>query len=301
MRKCVSTFDRHLIPPDPFVVVGVLDELPGIFRFAETVSLDSFSTANKTKLVGDRIAANLLLAASTAPSASPPLAPAPPAPAPAPAHDSAHQAQYRVIESTSSAGGRGPRRTQLRPPVVTSASATPAPPEYDPFTIYDAVQDLPDAPPLPGRPARILDSHRGPPQNEDDIMNTFVPMLQEYLTLQQSAPSLPTPSAQPAVEETAAMEEDSSTDDLVYDVYYRDLRELAGASDVATLAGLQRIGALAGIVDDDLLSSELSSEDEDEADQDSNEENDYRNDYPSGEEEESDDSWRGDGGGSDDD
>ena len=225
------------------------------------------------------------------------LALAAPTPSPSPS-------QYRVVDSSTSEGPiRGPSRRNPVPPVVTS-SAQPTPTPRDPFTIYDAVLDLPDAPPLPGRPARILPRLAADADSED-LMNNFVPMLQEYLTracfsrrfsraarlsssrvaVQQSAPSLPAP-------ESIELEAPDVEEEEVYDVYYRDLREVAGASDVATLAGLQRIGALcvlsllfaplrfaltnlvlacrAGIVDDDLLSLELSSEDEDEADQDSN-------------------------------
>ncbi|KAK4704412.1 hypothetical protein P7C70_g1795, partial [Phenoliferia sp. Uapishka_3] len=280
-------------------------ELPGIK--AKTLPIDSFDTANKTRLVGDRIAATFLAeqlarAQSALPSPIPSQLPTA-----APTLPLSHPAQYRVIDSITSEGGRGPRRRELRPPTVTSAKGTPTP-THDPFMIYDAVQDLPEPTTSSFNPARILESISTSSKSrtkketqEDELMQNFVPMLQEYLTLQQSAPQLgPSPDTTlPATESVLPPEEDAGMDDEVYDVYFRDLRENANAAatDVATLAGLQRIGALAGIVDDDLLSSELSSEDEDEADQDSNvsvmpEENDYRNDYPSSEDDGSVDSFR---------
>lgn len=113
-------------------------------------------------------------------------------------------------------------------------------------------------------------------------------------------------------------EEEEDESDYVYDVYYRAIdvaqkgmsasaATAAGAAaaagsaasgwDVSSLAGLDRIGQLAGLTEDSddeaqLLMNEAaaggSSEEEDNADQDSNEENDYRNDYPDEDEPDSD-------------
>lgn len=77
-------------------------------------------------------------------------------------------------------------------------------------------------------------------------------------------------------------EVDSDDDDeFVYDLYYKadhpqsnsaagSLSPTGAFDDVSSLAGLQRIGELAGLDEDEILNDELSSEEEDEADQDSN-------------------------------
>ncbi|BGP20091.1 hypothetical protein JCM10213_002659 [Rhodosporidiobolus nylandii] len=159
---------------------------------------------------------------------------------------------------------------------------------------------------------------------EKEKMDQFGDMLREYLTLQDSItpasssdPTNPSllPSALPSEPSAPAPASDDDEDeerdeDYVYDVYYRalptsakgevgakeagkevDVGTAGGAGfDVSSLAGLKRIGQLAGFAsasEEDLLLHEQdddpSSEEEDEADQDSNEENDYRNDYPEGE------------------
>ncbi|BGP58320.1 hypothetical protein JCM8202v2_005981 [Rhodotorula sphaerocarpa] len=138
----------------------------------------------------------------------------------------------------------------------------------------------------------------------------------------------PTPSqAVPSADDldTGAGQSSQLTDDegdYVYDVYYRAMEKPAaraaaaaaaaavpgasdtevapagaGGFDVSSLAGLSRIGQLAGLAEDSddeaqVLMHEqdgdLSTEEEDNADQDSNEENDYRNDYPDEDEPDSD-------------
>lgn len=64
------------------------------------------------------------------------------------------------------------------PPVVTSAGSAQleaaASSGVDPFLIYDAVEEGGSS----RGPARILDSNGG----SDDLMDNFVPMLQEYLS-----------------------------------------------------------------------------------------------------------------------
>jgi len=122
-------------------------------------------------------------------------------------------------------------------------------------------------------------------QADDELMASFVPMLQEYLNLQDTFK---------ATTPTAAVESEDD-DEFVYDLYYRSDHPnpaspaIPGApDDISSLAGLQRIGELAGMDEDEILNDDSSSEEEDEADQDSNEEGDYRNDYPSGDEDEDD-------------
>ncbi|GAA5821642.1 hypothetical protein JCM3770_003602, partial [Rhodotorula araucariae] len=144
---------------------------------------------------------------------------------------------------------------------------------------------------------------------EDGRMDRFGEMLDEYLSLQESiTPTRPPPAAPAAAapqEEDAREASDSDSDSdasFVYDVYYRaaptpgpaagpssSSSAVTGAGtdapgpigwDVSSLAGLTRIGQLAGLDPDEddaalqLLSSaaagDASSEEEDNADQDSN-------------------------------
>ncbi|KAH8918619.1 hypothetical protein BT69DRAFT_1285529, partial [Atractiella rhizophila] len=86
--------------------------------------------------------------------------------------------------------------------------------------------------------------------------------------------------------------------DYVYDVYYPDLTpastDVGDQNDVGSLAGLQRIGIVAGLEDGDILVDENNADTDeeapDEADEDSNDEDFYRNDYPEGEDDEDDES-----------
>lgn len=130
---------------------------------------------------------------------------------------------------------------------------------------------------------------------KDEMMDNFGSMLEEYLTVQDKLTSSITPSVAPSPlsapisTDRDISPEEEDTDEFVYDVYYGDLRPEAAVTltadgfDVGSGAGLKRIGALAGLEEDQVIHSESESEEEDEADQDSNEENDYRNDYPDGE------------------
>ncbi len=135
----------------------------------------------------------------------------------------------------------------------------------------------------------------------DDVMSSFVPMLQEYLSCKSSGeyqsrarPQLthpipldsvhdnlgPSAASVAATDSTPAAVE-SDDDDFVYDLYYKSehpqpnpavgtLTPGGNYDDISSLAGLQRIGELAGLDEDEILNDELSSEEEDEADQDSN-------------------------------
>ncbi|GAA5871563.1 hypothetical protein JCM3774_006298 [Rhodotorula dairenensis] len=179
---------------------------------------------------------------------------------------------------------------------------------------------------IPG--ARIMDA------GQSAAMDQFGALLDEYLTLQDhvspSEPIDPHPTASsssrsrrmpveqlPASSRSRAHSPAPSSDDesdYVYDVYYRAtdaaqksvqapgpeggaVSGSASGWDVSSLAGLDRIGQLAGLAEDSDDEAQLlvnqasagdSSEEEDNADQDSNEENDYRNDYPDEDEPDSD-------------
>ncbi|OAX39878.1 hypothetical protein K503DRAFT_865065 [Rhizopogon vinicolor AM-OR11-026] len=104
----------------------------------------------------------------------------------------------------------------------------------------------------------------------DSEMEKFLPMLQNYLRMNEEPSRVPSAITQ--------------AEDYVWDVFYRrpcTLNEWNSVANIGTLEGLPP--SL-----DDPYSSDSESEEEDEADEDSNAEEYYKNDYP--DEEDSDDS-----------
>lgn len=173
------------------------------------------------------------------------------------------QMQYRVIPPMS------PRTKAMLPPRILTAAETEGREGASPFVFVDA-----QAVETPGQ--------KGTTQ-EDKDMAAFLPMLQEYLRLEQQ-------------DEKAREEEEKAKDDeWVYDLYYRDssgsLPLGIGAGDGVT------IGQLLGFESTSPPSSISGSEPEDEADEDSNDEDYYRNDYP--EDEDADEDMVGFRGGGD--
>ncbi|KAK4046173.1 hypothetical protein OIV83_006282 [Microbotryomycetes sp. JL201] len=266
---------------------------PGVFHFAQTVAVASFDDELATKQLQSRISA-ALQAGATSPPPEDSQHSTGTLPDTAAKPSATERTRLRIINIR-----KRPSAPALRPcasdapPVVRSAKdiATAAQPQQSlgPSRIYDAVIDAGDE--KTANPINIAS------QAEDDMMSNFVPMLEEFLSMQDnvepthqaSSPAKTlASSSNPTTLSNGAMDDDDA--DYVYDVYYRDLREpsdLEGAVigpagyDVSKLAGLTRIGEIAGLDDfDDVLTAQVSSEEEDEADEDSNEENDYRNDYP---------------------
>lgn len=162
-----------------------------------------------------------------------------------------------------------PRTKAMLPPRILTAAETEGREGASPFVFVDA-----QAVETPGQ--------KGTTQ-EDKDMAAFLPMLQEYLRLEQQ-------------DEKAREEEEKAKDDeWVYDLYYRDssgsLPLGIGAGDGVT------IGQLLGFESTSPPSSISGSEPEDEADEDSNDEDYYRNDYP--EDEDADEDMVGFRGGGD--
>ncbi|AFR98595.1 hypothetical protein C343_06573 [Cryptococcus neoformans C23] len=173
------------------------------------------------------------------------------------------QMQYRVIPPMS------PRTKAMLPPRILTAAETEGREKTSPFVFVDAQ-------------AVEMRSQKGITQEDKDLA-AFLPMLQEYLRLEQQ-------------DEKAREEEGKARDDeWVYDLYYRDssgsLPLDIGAGDGVT------IGQLLGFESTSPPSSISGSEPEDEADEDSNDEDYYRNDYP--EDEDADEDMVGFRGGGD--
>ncbi|TYJ58376.1 hypothetical protein B9479_000922 [Cryptococcus floricola] len=170
------------------------------------------------------------------------------------------QMQYRVIPPMS------PRTKAMMPPRLITAAETEG---RDPALVFVDAQAVEDA-------------RRKNDIEEDKEVAAFLPMLQEYLKLEEEA------------KQQAAKEE--SNDDWVYDLYYRDTSGSVPL-DLGVGDGVS-IGQLLGLEDGSPPSSVSGSEPEDEADEDSNDEDYYRNDYP--EDEDADEDMMGFRGGDDD-
>ncbi|KAI9568329.1 hypothetical protein HD554DRAFT_758683 [Boletus coccyginus] len=165
-------------------------------------------------------------------------------------------ARRYAVRVTSDGGDSRKRRRPTSPPKVISSKDIPR----NDFRMYDAV--LEDQ------------GHALPPM--DPEMEKFLPMLQDYLTLQDTISSGVTPIANSYT---------PTGDDYVWDVFYRRPYSLSEWNSFAVNYGT--VTGLPPSVEDDLSDSE--SEEADEADEDSNAEEYYKNDYPDEEDSESDD------------
>ncbi|KAF1805975.1 hypothetical protein V8B55DRAFT_1486866 [Mucor lusitanicus] len=217
---------------------------PAFFRLAETVEQKSFSNLDEAKKLKDRISRRIQPGVSR-----------PQTPTSIEGRkdrlvreqkDASHKARYRVIQQNRS------RVDEDAPPVVQSSSEKAA---KDLFQMYEAVKDEDDT----SKQAKLFvdDDIEDP----DDIMCNFIPMVKEYLTLQER--------------------EQDKEDDYVYDVYYRDDENMEHSMNSMNVGSLVWFDEQSEYLDDD-TDSELG----DNVDEDSNAEDYYQNDYP--EEEDSD-------------
>nr|GAT43804.1 predicted protein [Mycena chlorophos] len=176
------------------------------------------------------------------------------------------QRRYKIILQEEQEQERGvKKRLPSSPPKIFSAkelAAAKAAKESG-FTMYDAVLSA-------DKPTTAAEL--------DDEMEKFLPMLSEYLSVNDI--TLPTKTG------TESLSSSTSSDDYVWDVFYHrpvTLSEWNAAANVATITGLP-----ASLTD--AYDSASDSEAEDEADEDSNAEEYYRNDYPDEEEDSSEES-----------
>ncbi|KAK4513085.1 uncharacterized protein ATC70_000123 [Mucor velutinosus] len=217
--------------------------LPTLFRLAETVEQKSFSNLDEAKKLKDRISRRIQ------PGTSRPQTPTSIEDRKdrlvREQKDASHKARYRVIQQNRS------KVDEDAPPVVQSSSEKAA---KDLFQMYEAVKDEDTS-----KQAKLFvdDDIEDP----DDIMCNFIPMVKEYLTLQEK--------------------EEDKEDDYVYDVYYRDDENIEQSMTSMNVGSLVWFDEQSEYLDDD-SDSELG----DYADEDSNAEDYYQNDYP--EEEDSD-------------
>ncbi|ORZ22178.1 hypothetical protein BCR42DRAFT_473019 [Absidia repens] len=220
--------------------------LPRIFRLAETVEEDSFKNINEAKKLKDRInrrirpgtrsdtAGNLDAKRDKKTQHS---------------QTSAKQARYRLITQNRT------KVDKTMPPTVQSSSEKAA---EDLFQLYEAVKDEKHR----DEPKLFMDDDE---ENPDDIMCNFIPMVKEYLTLNDRV-------------------EEPEKDDYVYDVYYCDK-----STDDADVTG-PNVGSLMWFDQEtEYLNEDSDSEIGDNEDEDSNAEDFYQNDYP--DEEDSDEDY----------
>ncbi|KAJ7163253.1 hypothetical protein C8R46DRAFT_1078736, partial [Mycena filopes] len=227
----------------------------GVFQFAQTVEHDAWEDDKRKRDIEDQVSR---LARE---SASAILEPKPTSARTSPSIPKDDVRRYRIIaQEEEEALPR--RRAPTSPPKVISAKDALPKAKDTGFKLYDAV----------------LSADKAPAAGADEEMEKFMPMLNEYLRINDISVSAPS-----AAESSST--ETSSTDDYVWDIFYHrpaTLSEWNEAANVGTLTGLPP-----SITDP--YDSDEDSEPEDEADEDSNAEEYYKNDYPD-EEDPSDDS-----------
>ncbi|KAI9025803.1 hypothetical protein CLU79DRAFT_743155 [Phycomyces nitens] len=209
--------------------------LPTLFRLAETVEEKSFSSLTEAQKLKNRISRRI----------QPGSRPMTPESSDDRKYrmmkeqlDTNRQARYRVIQKNRS------KNAENMPPMVQSASEAAA---KDLFQMYEAVKEGEE-----NEKAKLFvdDDIEDP----DDIMCNFIPMVKEYLTLN---------------------EKPKDEDEYVYDVYYRDDSNLTAGINAGNIGSLVWFDEETGYLNDD-TDSELG----DHEDEDSNAEDYYQNDYP---------------------
>ncbi|KAG1171289.1 hypothetical protein G6F70_007312 [Rhizopus microsporus] len=214
--------------------------LPTIFRLAETVEEASFSNLDEARKLKDRISRRIQ------PGLSRPQTPTPieerKEQLMQKQSDVSKKARYRVISQNRA------KAMENMPPVVQSSSERAA---EDLFQMYEAVRDDETT---AKQPKLILDEDT---EDVDDIMCNFIPMIKEYLTLNDRE------------------QKQEDEDDYVYDVYYRDDQE-PNALNVNNVGSLVWFDDTTEYMDDNDTESEMG----DVGDEDSNAEDYYQNDYP---------------------
>ncbi|KAK7048130.1 hypothetical protein R3P38DRAFT_3387632 [Favolaschia claudopus] len=217
----------------------------GVFQFAQTVENDAWEDDTKKRDIEDKISR---LARERPLDAKSPNAKASPS---TPKEDPLRR--YKIIAREEESPSK--RRAPTSPPKVISAKDAVPKAKDTGFKLYDAV--------LSGDKS----------STGDEEIEKFMPMLQEYLNINDISAS---PSDFSLNENSLTSEPSLSSDDYVWDVFYHrpaTLSEWNEAANVGTLTGLPP-----SITDP--YDSASESEEEDEADEDSNAEEYYKNDYP---------------------
>ncbi|KAJ6466386.1 hypothetical protein C8R45DRAFT_839220 [Mycena sanguinolenta] len=239
---------------EPLDALGMLSKKSrggvGVFEFAQTVEHDAWEDDRRKRDIEDQISRLARERASTTldPRSSPNARASPSAPKDDPLR------RYKIIAHEEEVPVR--RRLPSSPPKVVSAKDVLPKVKDTGFKLYDAV----------------LSADKSTTVGDEE-MEKFMPMLSEYLKLNDISASTSTSSV---VETLPPSESSSASEDYVWDVFYHrpaTLTEWNEAANVGTLTGLPP--SITGPYD-----SASDSEEEDEADEDSNAEEYYKNDYP---------------------
>ncbi|KAH0832230.1 hypothetical protein J3R83DRAFT_13201 [Lanmaoa asiatica] len=242
-----------------------------VFQFAQTVEPDAWEDSELRQNLQSQISrltqdSNENTKAQAPPGREARLPPVPPR--------TDNGAPRYAVRVTGEGGVARPKRRPTSPPKVISSKDI----SRNDFKMYDAVLEN-QGPVLPSM---------------DPEMEKFLPMLQDYLTLQETASPSVVSNTNPYA---------STSDDYVWDVFYRRPYSLSEWNsfaakfgtlyvDFADISTIQLIFKRTGLppsMDDGDLSDNSESEEEDEADEDSNAEEYYKNDYPDEEDSDSDD------------
>ncbi|CAO3595166.1 unnamed protein product [Absidia cylindrospora] len=201
--------------------------LPRIFKLAETVEEDSFKNINEAKKLKDRLNRRIRPGTRSDPAGN---LDAKRDKKTQHSQTSAKQARYRLITQNRA------KVDKTMPPTVQSSSEKAA---EDLFQLYEAVKDEKHR----DEPKLFMDDDE---ENPDDIMCNFIPMVKEYLTLNDRV-------------------EEPEKDDYVYDVYYCDK-----STDDAVVTG-PNVGSLMWFDQEtEYLNEDSDSEIGDNEDEDSN-------------------------------
>ncbi|TFK70391.1 hypothetical protein BDN72DRAFT_839110 [Pluteus cervinus] len=226
----------------------------GIFKFAQTVETDAWQDEKQKKDIQEQIS-RLAREPSVTDTKIPnglSAEPSPPgtvATSPLLRQPKAEtQRRYTIVERPP-VEPPGPKYPTVPPKVIAAKDLPPA--GHPDFRMYDAV---PSSDSKPGKGV------------VDEEMEKFNSMLQDYLSLHETAPALSEESARPKVH----------ADDYVWDVFYHRPATLNEWSDGV------KVGTITGPLPSELdpYDTPSDSEEEDEADEDSNAEEYYKNDYP---------------------
>ncbi|TFK85618.1 hypothetical protein K466DRAFT_551793 [Polyporus arcularius HHB13444] len=248
-----------------------------VFQYAETVEQAAWNDEQQKKELERRLAGlsrdsaqkkreeipppTAAAAVVPSPSTSPAKPPPHMSPALSPTHMKyqAPTKTYTILQQEQEEVDSYARRRQANaPPKVWSSKELEAAKRAAQVKMFEAVPSAPNGKPVP---------------NETDAeIEKFLPMLKDYLNVNELTPPSPVVKAE---------QDDRMEDDYVYDVFYhrpatlQELHEPGSASKIAKLTGLPP--ELSG------LWGELSDSDEeydDEDDEDSNAEDWHTNDYP---------------------
>ncbi|KAI9303039.1 hypothetical protein BJ944DRAFT_250995 [Cunninghamella echinulata] len=210
--------------------------LPTIFRFAETVEEHSFKNITEAKKLKERISRRTHL--GNRPN-TPESIDQKRDQKTKSLQNHAKQARFKVINQNRS------QKNSSMPPEVQCSSQKAA---EDLFKMYDAIKIENTGPKL------IVDEDEEDP---GDIMCNFIPMVKEYLTLNDKT-------------------EEPEEEDYVYDVYYCDTTNTGQDISGTNIGSLVWFDEETEYLNDD----DSDSEPCDEGDEDSNAEDYYQNDYP---------------------